>query len=133
MTGFIHMILVPSICFSVPCRESEYTFFVVSEYLFHRILPFLCQNQAAHLVQEWFHGSFPGVSVCALAYSIGNPPGLKIPFFSIATRYSLPPSLCPGPSNNLKASHASCMLLYILFENVSSYPYQVPESSLRAV
>jgi hypothetical protein len=68
-----------------------------------------------YLVQAWFQGSRPGVSVCNLAYSIGTPPWPKIPFFSSAIRYNLPASFVPGGSMVLNSSIAPCIDWYILF------------------
>lgn len=76
-------------------------------------------------VHSLFHPFLGGLSVCILAYSIGNPS--QTPFLIIAIRYNLPTSLpslggspifarssafMPSASRSRKASQALYMLLY---------------------
>ena len=70
----------------------------------------LCSSVYPHLFQLWSHASVAGVSVCALACSIGTPPALKMPCFPIAMRNNLPASLAFGGSWFRSSSHAARML-----------------------
>jgi hypothetical protein len=79
-----------------------------------QIIYILVRIIASHLVHAWFQASFPGVSTCHLAYSIGTLPCPKTPFFSIAILYSLPAPFMPGASIVLSSSQAICIDWYIL-------------------
>lgn len=48
---------------------------------------FLLPGPSVSRFQSWFHATLAGVSVCALAYSMGTPFRPYTPFFSMATRY----------------------------------------------